>query len=677
MLMIKKVFYVCMTAVAVAMIAATVIGKSSGTAAAFKSVYHSWWFVLLWVLAVSSGTAMVFQDGKRLSEKSLHCSFALILCGALVTFFFGETGVVHLRKGESMDVWTRDDGREVRFPFVLELKDFEVERYAGSMAESDYRSTVAVDGEESVVSMNKILKKKGFGLCQSGYDEDLAGTFLTVSHDPWGEGIAYAGYVAVLLSLAWHFFGKGSQFVKMLKRVGTAFVLVLVFTVPSMASGELPKVLPDSVSARFGDLYVYYNDRIVPMETLTRDYCLKAYGRAHWRGFSSDQVVSGWLFYYDWWKVVPFRLKASEKGTSKEREKEQVLMQAASGRAFKIFPLEVGGEIRWFGCDDPLPDGLDYDKWVFVRRVLDVVHDGVKKGDWDEVSALLGKIREYQEKTAGAVLPSDGHVAAERLYNRISRPMVPFMAAITIGLLVFVLSVFLMAKGKRFLLWLERLMVGVAVALLVYLTMVLGLRWYVSGHAPFAGSYCVMLVMAWLAALAMILLHRWFVLVLPLGFVLAGFTMLVASLASANPQITHIMPVLHSPLLSVHVLSMMLSYTLFGLVALNGVMGLLARPAIEKLRDVSLVVLYPAVFLLAAGTMLGSVWASISWGSYWAWDPKETWALVTLLVYAGVLKYGVSGRPVLFHALCVIAFLSVLVTYFGVNMVLGGMHSYA
>ncbi|MBR5385560.1 MAG: cytochrome c biogenesis protein CcsA [Bacteroidales bacterium] len=666
-----------MTAAAVAMIAATVVGKSSGTAAAFKMVYHSWWFVLLWVLAVLSGLASVILEGRRLSEKMLHCSFALILCGALVTFFFGETGVVHLRKGESVNVWTRDDGREVMFPFVLELKDFEVERYAGSMAESDYRSTVAVDGEESVVSMNKILKSSGFRLYQSGYDEDMAGTFLTVSHDPWGVGVTYAGYLAVLLSLAWHFFGKGSRFGETLKRVGTAFVLALLFTVPSKASGELPKVLPDSVAARFGELYVYYNDRIVPMETLTRDYCLKAYGKAHWRGFPSDQVVSGWLFFYDWWKVVPFKLKASERGTSKESEKEQVLMQAASGRAFKIFPLEVEGEIRWFGCDDPLPEGLDYDKWVFVRRVLDVVHDGVKREDWDGVSALLGKIREYQVKTAGAVLPSDGHVAAERLYNRISRPMVPFMAAISLGLLVFVMSAFLMARGRRFPLWLDRLMTGLAVALLAYLTLVLGLRWYVSGHAPFAGSYSVMLVMAWLAALAMILLRRRFVLVLPLGFVLAGFTMLVASLASANPQITHIMPVLHSPLLSVHVLSMMLSYTLFALVALNGVMGLLARPAMERLRDVSLVVLYPAVFLLAFGTILGSVWANISWGSYWAWDPKETWALVTLLVYAGVLKYGVSGRPVLFHVLCIVAFLSVLVTYFGVNMVLGGMHSYA
>ena len=143
----------------------------------------------------------------------------------------------------------------------------------------------------------------------------------------------------------------------------------------------------------------------------------------------------------------------------------------------------------------------------------------------------------------------------------------------------------------------------------------------------------MMMLMAWFATLAILLLYRRFPLVEPLGFLLAGFTMLLASRESVSPQIMPLMPVLRSPLLSIHVVSMMMSYTLFGLVAFNGIMGVAvpSREAKESLRDVSLVVLYPAVFLLTFGTFLGAVWANISWGSYWAWDPKETWALVTML----------------------------------------------
>ena len=158
--------------------------------------------------------------------------------------------------------------------------------------------------------------------------------------------------------------------------------------------------------------------------------------------------------------------------------------------------------------------------------------------------------------------------------------------------------------------------------------------------------------------------------------------MLLASRAGVSPQIMPLMPVLQSPLLSIHVLSMMMSYTLFGLVAFNGIMGVAvpSAEARENLRDVSLVVLYPAVFLLTFGTFLGAVWANISWGSYWAWDPKETWALVTLLVYSFTLHGGALKpfrNPRFFHWYTIGAFLCVLITYFGVNFLLGGMHSYA
>ena len=219
------------------------------------------------------------------------------------------------------------------------------------------------------------------------------------------------------------------------------------------------------------------------------------------------------------------------------------------------------------------------------------------------------------------------------------------------------------------------------VLLLGYLTFVIGRNWYHSGHGPFVGTYSVMMLMAWLVTAAMVLLRKRLPIIQPLGFVLAGFSILVASLSFSDPE-ANLAPVLRSPLLSVHVLCMMVSYTLFGLVALTGVVGLVKRSQDLRsiLRDMSLTILYPAVFMLTIGTFIGAVWANISWGNYWAWDPKETWALITMLVYSAMLHGSTVSRfnkPRFFHAYAIVAFLTVLITYFGVNFLLGGMHSYA
>ena len=239
----------------------------------------------------------------------------------------------------------------------------------------------------------------------------------------------------------------------------------------------------------------------------------------------------------------------------------------------------------------------------------------------------------------------------------------------------------LKARGQGFSKPVRTVLLVLNILLLGYLTYVISRSWYRSGHGPFVGTYSVMMLMAWLVTGVMALLRKRLPIIQPLGFVLAGFSILVASRSFSDPE-AHLMPVLRSPLLSVHVLCMMVSYTLFGLVALIGVVGLVKRDRDSRclLRDVSLVMLYPAVFLLIAGTFIGAVWANISWGSYWSWDPKETWALITILVYAAMLHSGTwscFNRPYFFHSYAVAAFLTVLITYFGVNLVLGGMHAYA
>lgn len=260
--------------------------------------------------------------------------------------------------------------------------------------------------------------------------------------------------------------------------------------------------------------------------------------------------------------------------------------------------------------------------------------------------------------------------------------MVPFMVSITLGIILFIVSGVLMARGRGFSRPVKVAMQIITGILFCYLTLVLGLHWYISGHMPLVGTYSVMMLMAWLTTIAMTAMRKSLPIIEPVGFILAGFTMLVASLSFADPQAQNLAPVLNSPLLGVHVLCMMVSYTLFGLTALIGIMGLIQKSEQSQsmLRDISLTILYPAVFILTTGTFIGAVWANISWGSYWSWDPKETWALITMLVYSAMLHsstFSRFNRPRFFHAYAILAILTVLITYFGVNLLLGGMHSYA
>ena len=691
---LKYLSFGSMAVLILMMMAATILEKLYGTPFAFRWIYHHPLFIVLWAVAAVAGGCYLLSRGvaRRFFTLTLHLSFVIILAGALVTHLTGKEGMIHLRVGEPAGTYLDENDHERSLPFQLRLENFAVDYYTGSKAPADFRSelTVLPDEEKLTISMNHIGKVAGYRLYQADFDKDLQGSVLAVSHDPWGTGLTYAGYLLLLVSMLGFFFQKGTHFRAVLARVMQASVVVLCLFLGGTAEAkktgdDIPKAVPREVADAFGDLYVYYNDRICPMETLTRDYTLKAYGKSHWKGYDANQVVSGWLFYYDWWKAVPFKVKAKDRGTARESEKTFLQRSAASGDALKIYPVADSlGTVTWYNCSEPLPDEVmaDYDQWVFIRKVMDLVDESVKAENWDEAVRILGKIKAYQEKTAAAVLPSPARVKAERLYNRISRPRVPFMASITLGMILFILSGIWLSKGKKTPKRLQTALAVLSALLFLYLTLVLGLRWYVSGHVPFVGSYCVMMLIAWMASLAMLLLYRKFPLIQPLGFLLAGFTMLMASMAGANPRITHLMPVLQSPLLSIHVLSMMISYTLFGLVALNGVMGVIVpgREAKEKLRDVSLLILYPAVFIITFGTFLGAVWANISWGSYWAWDPKETWALITLLIYAAAL-HGSSLKafqnPKFFHWFTIFALLSVIITYFGVNLLLGGMHSYA
>lgn len=728
----------------VALMAATCVEKVWGTERVVRYLYGSSWFAVCW--AVTAVAAIFYLVRRRVQKHRatfcLHLSFAVILLGALVTHVWGVQGSVHLRKGVIEETFVSSGGQSMRFPFSLSLEKFEVVYYTGTSAPRDFVSHLLLTDGDGVhrgeVAMNRIFRYGTYRFYQSRYDSDGQGTTLSVACDPWGIGITYAGYVCLLLSGVMFFFDPGSRFRQLLRQpsLRVAGVVCLFWSVCSVQAQEasVPRVLPRKTAAEFGKLYIYYNDRICPVQTLAKDFTVKLYGKPEYKGLSAEQVLTGWFFYYDDWKTEPcIRVKSREvrrllgidgsyaslqdfvgpegykldadrlagaavkdtHGAGEANEKFSLVSAAAAGSLWKLFPYRVisdtqhGGRYRleWLSLADRLPKDLSYEKGAFVRGVMNYVAEQVARKDYAEVERLVEKIRTYQRREAAGMLPSDLRFRAERLYNRLNNSLPLAVTLVLLGLGTFVYYVRCLIRCRQAGKTVGRGLTGVMGAVVLWLLVLMVLRGVVSGHLPMSNGHETMHLLAVCAAVLTLCFRRRFPLALPFGFLVCGLALMVSMLGERNPQITPLMPVLASPLLSIHVAVIMIAYALLAFVMLNGVAALLlgamrkdCGDEMKQLQTVSRLMLYPAVFLLAAGIFVGAVWANVSWGRYWGWDPKEVWALVTMLVYALALHPASLPWfrcPVFFHAFCVAAFLCVLATYFGVNFLLGGMHSYA
>ncbi|MBO4498642.1 MAG: cytochrome c biogenesis protein CcsA [Bacteroidaceae bacterium] len=656
---LDRTVLVLVAAVIVMMIAATVVERNEGSLVAFELFYHSFAFVLLWAAATAGAAFLLIHRKvwKRPAVAAMHLAFLLMLSGALTTHLWSEEGAVHLREGETIKV-----------PVEMTLVGFDISYYPGTDTPMDYTSTVTVNGKTAFISMNRILKTGGYRFYQMSYDEDGDGTLLSFSHDPWGVGLSYAGYFLLFVSLILYFFDRGSAFRRILRSLAPC--LALLSLSPLHAQAGQPRAFPREVADRLGNLEVFYNGRVTSVQTMADGYVRKVYGKSKVAGFSSVQVLTGWMYYYDSWQDVPLKLKGNEAF--------YLMDEAASGRPLRILPFPgEGGVLKWYSPAGELPGMPLSDEWAFLQQVVPMLGDEVSMERFDEAVALLDKVHEYQVGRAGDALPDAAHKRAEKLYNAIGLPRVPAMISLAAGILLFLVSAVSPVSVRRR--GYGRCVTAASLLLLLYLSIIIVLRWFVSGNMPVSNGSELMTFIAWMAmALTSGLSGRLSVLK-PMGFILAGFGMLVASLGISNPQITPLMPVLSSPLLAIHVSCMMISYTLFGLSALNSLVALLAKEDGDR-TAISRLMLFPATFLLVAGTFIGAIWANISWGNYWGWDPKETWALITCLVYSFALHR--TGLPFLennrgFNLFCLFAFISVLITYFGVNFLLGGMHSYS
>ncbi len=592
----------------------------------------------------------------KVFKYAIHAALCLIVVGAVVSWIGARSLTLTMGIGETAQ----------ELPFELTLRSFEVVNYPGTSTPADYVCRVDLDGKPAELSMNHIARSHGYRFFLKGYDEYGGGVTLTARYDPWGTGIVYSGYFLLLIGMIGMLFTRSSRFRAALSRLGCVAALLFAGALGASAAPAAPKALPREVADEFGHLYVFYNGRIAPMQTMARDYVMKAYGKPSYHGYSAEQVFTGWMLFYDSWKDIPLKKKGME-------ERRQAVLSVASGKAVKMFPiLAEDGSVEWYSSADRLPFSVPDDEWTFVKKVGSLVGEYAFEKDYEAISGVITKVGKFQRDRVGEHLPSEASVRAERAYNALGRPFVPAIVFVMLGIALFLLAVFKIRPADP----LGRVFGALGLA---YMTVVLALRWYVSGHVPLASGFELMLAIAWAACLAVSLAGRRFSALRPMGILLAGFAMMVASLGESNPKIGPLQPVLSSPLLSVHVSCMMLAYTLFGLLALCGLMGLISKQH-KPFADRGMAVMYPALLLMVAGTVMGSLWANVSWGTYWNWDPKETWSLITIIVYALPLHgryFAWLREPRRFNWFCLLAFSSVLMTYFGVNLLFGGMHSYA
>ena len=376
-----------------------------------------------------------------------------------------------------------------------------------------------------------------------------------------------------------------------------------------------------------------------------------------------------------------------------------LLNRAIKGDIFKVFPLPYDKNQKWISPSELLNDSLQianasYRKFVknALPAYLLLVAQGIQTGDYSKAEKVLEQIKLQQEFYSAEILPTPTKVKTELWYNRINIFEQLFQAYLYLGIFLFVVLLWHIFWDKRLFLILAKIGIGLLLGCFLLHTAGLIVRWYLSGHAPFSDAYESMIYVGWSAVGAGLFFSRRSPLTVAATAFIASMILMIAHWNWMDPAIGTLQPVLNSYWLMLHVAVIVGSYGPFALGMLLGTINLLlmivttAKNAkklalIEKeLNIVNELALSVGLVMLTIGNFLGGMWANESWGRYWGWDPKETWALISIMVYALVLHLRLIPRwrgRWLFNFMSIVAFSSILMTYFGVNFYLTGMHSYA
>ena len=652
---------------------ATIVEKIHGTTFVSTKIYSTWWFSAIWGILAIASIARIITSGmqKTLTVLTLHISFVVILAGALTTHLTSKKGYLHLRCGETARLYTEQssngDMRTATLPFSVKLNDFNIKNYEGTTTHSDYASHLTFSTDEGstneTVSMNNIAVVEGYRFYQTSFDRDMKGSILTVTYDPYGTGITYIGYGLLIVSAILLLVLRTPRIKQLYRQLNGSRLLVIGCLVLAAATSfaKTPVVAREDAEKAERKLIVY-NGRVCPLNTLAHDFCLKITGKTSYKGLSAEQLLLSLPMAPEEWsekQLLKIKNKALKERLGISTDLARIKDFYESDGRYKLDIL----------LNEQMNKAEDEQDKKLVRSIYDVD---------EQISlvntAVTGKLIEPYK---GNNPPSETRISAEILYNQLPLTVVGAFMILT-GILIIVIAEIIRKKGFA-------VKLGILLIISAFQIAVFILRWYISGNIPLSNGYETMAFVS-LSTSLLTLSAVWMLrkqsfvcnTVTIGGLLIAGLTLLVAHLSEMSPQITSLMPVLHSPWLTTHVSLIMISYSLFAFMAVIAGVDLVKKDA--RLDALNRLMLYPAEIFLTIGIFLGAIWANQSWGTYWSWDPKEVWALISMLIYC--IPFHTESLPFMKKAkvmdwYLIMAFLSILMTYFGVNYLLGGMHSYA
>ncbi|WP_373070692.1 cytochrome c biogenesis protein CcsA [Sulfurimonas sp.] len=668
-----------------------------------------------------------------------------------------------------VDVHLSYGAKKLTLPFSIHLKDFQLDRYPGSMSPSSYASEVVlIDKDENLempyrIYMNNILEHRGFRFFQSSYDQDEMGTILSVNNDP-GTLPTYIGYFLLTVGMVWSLFSRQNRFAalaKKAKKASSASALILAVGIAANLTPLQANVLAPEIktivsfdkkhSEEFGKLVLQdASGRMKPVNTLATEILAKVHRSTNLKvgnyTLTPTQVVLGMMikpdeyrdikmirtknkeinkilslkegskyasfsqFFMDPENIRGYKLSSYvetamrkqpkhrnqfDKDILKVDEKVNITYSVYTGSLLKIWPKPSDVNNKWFATIDALQT-FAYEDATKLRSIafayFSAVDEGIKTSNWTMADEALAKIAEYQHFYGKEIYPSDSKINAEVFYNKanIFENLYPFY--LLVGFILLIFSFIKILKPNFKLDMFSKATLWLLVLFFVAHTIGLALRWYISGHAPWSDGYESMIYIGWATVLAGFIFSKRSPLTMASTSILAGLILFVAHLNWMDPQVTNLVPVLKSYWLSIHVAVITASYGFLGLGALLGFVAIILfiaktqkndkhiSNAIRELNAINEMSLMIGLAMLTIGNFLGGVWANESWGRYWGWDPKETWALVTILVYAVVVHLRFIKAlysDFNFAVISLLSYTSVIMTYFGVNYYLAGLHSYA
>jgi cytochrome c-type biogenesis protein CcsB len=605
---------------------------------------------------------------------------------------------------------------------------------------------------DHLIYMNNILEHKGYRFYQSSYTNDELGTVLSVNHDKPGTIITYLGYFLLALGMFWSIFNRNSHFVDLIRKtseirlkrksVGKALMVLMLLASQHLFAQDSITYIDKEHSKAFGTLLMQdEGGRIKPFNTLNSELLRKISRKEEFNGLNPNQVCLGMMLNPEYWQNQPmikvgnpdlkkiigtdqnlvsfnqlidmkkgtyllkeYVAQANEKQPSMRNKLDKEILavderlnltyQILSGAYFTIFPDSANPTQKWL-----LPNQAskikDKAAKEFALKVFSDYYNAMlesqKTKDWSKTTEILKTIIAFQRENAKGLAPSETKVKLEIQYVNydIFNTIYKFYGTVGFLLLVVLFISILYPKTN---LKIPIIIGGIILGLLfLFHTYGLGIRWYISGHAPWSNGYESMIYIAWATMLAGFIFMKRSVISLAATALLASIFLMVAHLSWMDPEITNLVPVLKSYWLTIHVSVITASYGFLGLGALLGIISLLfmlfknkknverIELAISELTNVNHMTLILGLYLLTIGTFLGGVWANESWGRYWGWDPKETWALITVIIYSFIVhtRFIPSlNNNFSFNVISSFGYTSVMMTYFGVNYLLSGLHSY-